>query len=125
MQAKFDELAAIAESEASRAVAASRGDDPSSTPYRILMVGDSTMKHQFGAACGFLAERPGKRFDPKVCEDRAQDRRTKYRLVYFCCKIVYRAPVYLYAMHQVARVSGYPEFNRSLLSYDQYAFCRQ
>lgn len=100
MQAKFNELAVIAESEASRAVAASRGNDPSSTPYRILMVGDSTMKHQFGAACGFLAERHGKRFDPKVCEDRVQvigqkQPRPTYRLVYYCCKIIHRAPGHL------------------------------
>ena len=66
MQAKFEELAMIAESDAAREVAAARGEDPSAKPYRILMVGDSTMRHQFGAVCGFLAERPGKRFDPNV-----------------------------------------------------------
>ena len=56
----------MAESDAARAMAAARGDDPSAKPYRILMVEDSTMKHQFGAVCGFLVERPGKRFDMNV-----------------------------------------------------------
>lgn len=54
MQAKFDQLAALAEME------------DKAQPYRIVMMGDSTMKHQFGAMCAFLGERPGRRFDPMV-----------------------------------------------------------
>lgn len=35
-------------------------------PYRVTMVGDSTMMQQFGVICAFLAERAGRRFDPAV-----------------------------------------------------------
>lgn len=55
MQAKFDELSEIAENEGKP-----------EHPFRVVMWGDSTMKHQFGAVCGFLAEREGRRFDPSV-----------------------------------------------------------
>lgn len=54
MQAKFDELVEIAEAENKE------------KPFRILMVGDSTMKHQFGSMCGFLGEREGHRFNSAV-----------------------------------------------------------
>ena len=56
MQAKLDNLAAIAEER----------EDTQTNPYLVLMVGDSTMSHQFGSVCGFMAEREGRRFDPEV-----------------------------------------------------------
>lgn len=55
MQAKFDELSELAESEENK-----------DEPFLVVMSGDSTMKHQWGAMCGFLAEREGRRFDPMV-----------------------------------------------------------
>ena len=59
MQAKLDVLAAIAEER----------DDTETNSYRVLMVGDSTMSHQFGSICGFMAERNSLRFsfNPEVC----------------------------------------------------------
>ena len=56
MQAKLDTLAVIAEER----------EDTQTDPYRVLMVGDSTMSHQYGAICGFMGEREGRRFDPNV-----------------------------------------------------------
>lgn len=56
IQPRIDALAALAEAE---------GKD-GSPPYLVTMVGDSTMMHQHGAMCSFLAERPGRRFDPAV-----------------------------------------------------------
>lgn len=57
MQAKLDLLASIAEER----------EDTETEPFRVLMIGDSTMSHQFGAICGFMGEREGRRFDPEVC----------------------------------------------------------
>lgn len=54
IQAKLDELAEIVEAE------------NKTDPFRVLMAGDSTMKHQFGAICAFLGEREGRRFNPMV-----------------------------------------------------------
>ncbi|CAN0256736.1 unnamed protein product [Pylaiella littoralis] len=56
VQAKFDVLASIAEER----------EHTETEPYRVLMVGDSTMGHQFGAVCGFMGERGGRRYDPEV-----------------------------------------------------------
>ncbi len=56
IQGKLDALAVIAEQ---------RGADKTD-PFRVLMVGDSTMSHQYGAICGFMAEREGRRYDPDV-----------------------------------------------------------
>eukprot|EP00903_Cladosiphon_okamuranus_P016931 g15607.t1 len=56
IQAKLDVLAVIAEE---------REEDTQTEPYRVLMVGDSTMRHQFGSLCGFMAEREGRWFDPE------------------------------------------------------------
>ncbi|CAN0433950.1 unnamed protein product, partial [Ectocarpus fasciculatus] len=56
MQAKLDVLASIAEERA----------DTETEPFRVLMIGDSTMSHQFGAICGFMGEREGRRYDPEV-----------------------------------------------------------
>ncbi|CAM9288249.1 unnamed protein product [Scytosiphon promiscuus] len=58
MQAKLDVMAAIAEQ---------RGHDKTE-PFRVLMVGDSTMSHQFGAMCAFIGEREGRRFDPEYTQ---------------------------------------------------------
>lgn len=55
MQAKIDELALIAEAQ-----------EDATEPFRVMMVGDSTMEHQYGVVCAFLAEREGRRFDPEV-----------------------------------------------------------
>lgn len=55
MQAKFHELSAMVEAE--------EGKEES---FRVLMVGDSTMKHQFGVLCSFLGENKGRRFNPEV-----------------------------------------------------------
>ncbi|CAN0083842.1 unnamed protein product [Ectocarpus sp. 6 AP-2014] len=58
MQAKLDLLASIAEER----------EDTETEPFRVLMIGDSTMSHQFGAICGFMGEREGRRFDPEVTQ---------------------------------------------------------
>lgn len=55
MQARIDELAEIAEAREDKAES-----------FRVMMIGDSTMEHQFGAVCSFLGEREGRRFDPQV-----------------------------------------------------------
>eukprot|EP00903_Cladosiphon_okamuranus_P016927 g15603.t1 len=54
MQGKLDTLAAIAEDR----------ENTKTEPYRVLMAGDSTMSHQFGAICGFMGERDDRRYDP-------------------------------------------------------------
>ena len=56
MQGKIDELVEIAEAR-----------EDAKEYYRVTMVGDSTMEHQYGVVCSFLAEREGSRFDPEVC----------------------------------------------------------
>ncbi|CAN0390024.1 unnamed protein product [Pylaiella littoralis] len=55
IQPRIDELVAVLESDRER---------NHSWPFRVTMVGDSTMMHQHGVVCGFLGERPGRRFDP-------------------------------------------------------------
>ncbi|CAM9288323.1 unnamed protein product [Scytosiphon promiscuus] len=55
IQAKLDVMATIAEQR----------DRDETEPFRVLMVGDSTMSHQFGAVCAFMGEREGRRFDPQ------------------------------------------------------------
>lgn len=57
IQPRLDRLVAIAEAE---------GGEGTTEPFRVAMVGDSTMMHQNGGICAFLAERPGRRFDPAV-----------------------------------------------------------
>lgn len=61
MQARIDELAVIAEA---------RGD--TTDYFRVMMVGDSTMEHQYGVVCSFLGEREGRRFDREVCALRSR-----------------------------------------------------
>lgn len=56
IQAKIDELVQIAEAR-----------EDTADYFRVMMVGDSTMEHQFGVVCSFLGERAGRRFDPQVC----------------------------------------------------------
>ncbi|CAN0180010.1 unnamed protein product [Pylaiella littoralis] len=55
IQPRIDELAALVESDREKS---------HSGPFRVTMVGDSTMMQQHGAVCSFLGERPGRRFDP-------------------------------------------------------------
>lgn len=62
MQTKLDELSQLAEAEATLA------EGKRLKPYQVLMVGDSTIRHQYGAICGFLGERKGLRFDPAVSD---------------------------------------------------------
>ncbi len=56
MQAKLDVLAEVTE----------RREPAETDPYVVLMVGDSTMSHQYGALCGFVGQREGRHFDPNV-----------------------------------------------------------
>ena len=63
MQAKIDELARIVEAR-----------EDNSEYFRVMMVGDSTMEHQYGAVCSFLGEREGRRFDPEVFQLRTRVR---------------------------------------------------
>ncbi|CAM9845759.1 unnamed protein product [Ectocarpus sp. 12 AP-2014] len=63
MQAKLDVLAAIVEDEQE-----SSSSTSSEKPFRVLMVGDSTMSHQYGAICGFMGEREGRRYDPEEAQ---------------------------------------------------------
>lgn len=58
VQARINQLADIVESEGME-----RGI---TKPFRVTMVGDSTMMQQHGVMCAFLGERPGRRFDPEV-----------------------------------------------------------
>lgn len=57
MQAKFDEISRIAEAQVNK-----------TESFRVLMVGDSTMRHQFGAMCAFLGENQRSLFDIGVGE---------------------------------------------------------
>lgn len=56
IQGRIDALAALVESEG----------DEDSAPYLVTMVGDSTMMQQHGVVCAYLAQREGRRFDPRV-----------------------------------------------------------
>ncbi|CAM9179910.1 unnamed protein product [Ectocarpus sp. 12 AP-2014] len=56
MQAKLDVLAALVENQQG---------GRREKPFRVLMVGDSTMRHQYGALCGFMGEREGRRYNPR------------------------------------------------------------
>ncbi|CAM9213547.1 unnamed protein product, partial [Laminaria digitata] len=58
MQARIDQLALIAEAR-----------EDTTEPFRVMMVGDSTMEHQYGTICSFLGERGGRRFDPEVSQN--------------------------------------------------------
>lgn len=58
MQPRIDALAAIAEAEGL--------EGGNTEPFRVSMVGDSTMMQQHGVICAFLGERAGRRFDPAV-----------------------------------------------------------
>lgn len=70
VQPRIDELAALAEAERNEGDA-SRGDEGGTLqPFRVAMVGDSTMMQQHGVICAFLAERAGSLFDPAVRETR-------------------------------------------------------
>ena len=55
MQRRVDELAVIAEAR-----------EDTTDYFRVMMVGDSTMEHQYGVVCAFLGEREGRRFDREV-----------------------------------------------------------
>lgn len=71
VQPRINQLvAAIAESE--KAANGSGGEAGSSCnktePFRVALVGDSTMMMQSGVICAFLGERPGRRFDPAVSD---------------------------------------------------------
>ncbi|CAM9324458.1 unnamed protein product, partial [Ectocarpus sp. 12 AP-2014] len=54
--AKLDVLAALVENQQG---------GRREKPFRVLMVGDSTMRHQYGALCGFMGEREGRRYNPR------------------------------------------------------------
>ncbi|CAM9373258.1 unnamed protein product [Ectocarpus sp. 12 AP-2014] len=56
MQAKLDVLAALVENQQG---------GRREKPFRVLMVGDSTMRHQYGALYGFMGEREGRRYNPR------------------------------------------------------------
>lgn len=69
-QPRIDQLVSLAEAE-------SKGREDGGTrlnnnygnrvePFRVTMVGDSTMMQQHGVICAFLGERPDRRFDPAV-----------------------------------------------------------
>lgn len=70
VQPRIDQLVAvIAESETAtsrRSGEGSSGDK--AEPFRVALVGDSTMMMQSGVICAFLGERPGRRFDPAVSQ---------------------------------------------------------
>lgn len=67
VQPRIDQLvAAIAASET--ATSRRGGGDVKAEPFRVALVGDSTMMMQSGVICAFLAERPGRRFDPAVSD---------------------------------------------------------
>ena len=55
MQNRIDDLAKIAEAR-----------EDTTDYFRVMMVGDSTMEHQYGNICSFFGERKGRRFDPEV-----------------------------------------------------------
>lgn len=71
MQAKFDELSRIVEAQVNK-----------TDSFRVLMVGDSTIKHQFGAMCAFLGESQRSVFDTGVGDART-GRMTLYDRVVF------------------------------------------
>lgn len=67
-QPRINQLATLVESEREgssddRGVGVGGGGG---RPFRIAIVGDSTMMQQHGVLCAFLGERPGRRFDPAV-----------------------------------------------------------
>eukprot|EP00752_Nemacystus_decipiens_P008997 g8032.t1 len=68
VQPRIDQLvAAIAASETAARRSSSEGNlGDNIEPFRVALVGDSTMMMQSGVICAFLGERPGRRFDPAV-----------------------------------------------------------
>eukprot|EP00903_Cladosiphon_okamuranus_P010026 g9508.t1 len=66
VQPRIDQLiAAIAASETLTSTRGGEGNPgDNAEPFRVALVGDSTMMMQSGVICAFLAERPGRRFDP-------------------------------------------------------------
>ena len=68
VQPRIDQLvAAIAASEtAARRAGGGANPGDNVEPFRVALVGDSTMMMQSGVICAFLGERPGRRFDPAV-----------------------------------------------------------
>lgn len=67
-QPRIDQLAALVESSEREGEGGSDhdGDSGGRGPFRVALVGDSTMMQQHGVLCAFLGERPGRRFDPSV-----------------------------------------------------------
>ncbi|CAN0429265.1 unnamed protein product [Ectocarpus fasciculatus] len=61
MQPKLDVLAAMVEDQDQQGTSSEK-------PFRVLMVGDSTMSHQYGAICAFMGEREGRRYNPEVSQ---------------------------------------------------------
>ncbi|CAM9442635.1 unnamed protein product, partial [Scytosiphon promiscuus] len=75
-QPRIDELAALAEAEAAEngrnGIGGDTGIDGNgghAEPFRVAMVGDSTMMQQHGVICAFLGERADRRFDPAMHQE--------------------------------------------------------
>lgn len=66
VQPRIDKLAALAEADRNGGDASSSGGGGTQQPFRVAMVGDSTMMQQHGVICAFLAERAGSLFDAAV-----------------------------------------------------------
>ncbi|CAN0137112.1 unnamed protein product [Ectocarpus sp. 6 AP-2014] len=69
VQPRIDKLAALAEAERNGGDASSSGGRGTQQPFRVAMVGDSTMMQQHGVICAFLAERVGSLFDAAGHQD--------------------------------------------------------
>eukprot|EP00752_Nemacystus_decipiens_P015670 g13984.t1 len=69
VQPRIDQLVALAESERDGKGVGDVDADGGGEPFRLTLVGDSTMMQQHGVLCAFLGERPGRRFDPAVHQE--------------------------------------------------------
>ncbi|CAB1104567.1 unnamed protein product [Ectocarpus sp. CCAP 1310/34] len=69
VQPRIDKLAALAETERNWGDASSSGGRGTQQPFRVAMIGDSTMMQQHGVICAFLAERAGSLFDAAGHQD--------------------------------------------------------
>lgn len=66
-QPRINQLVGLAEARSEgEGEGSSDHDGGGGGPFRVTLVGDSTMMQQHGVLCAFLGERPGRRFDPAV-----------------------------------------------------------
>ena len=101
VQPRIDQLVeAIAASEMATNRRGGEDDAEINTePFRVALVGDSTMMMQSGVICAFLAERPGRRFDPQASDVMVTRRQVKLGTRRVAVEVRFCAILVLERMH--------------------------